>query len=194
LTFRSLLTAFVLFGLAGPSLADGAVDKIITAADRDRLTKLEQSRKQGFAEAAADAQTDFDALKALQATMAKRVMSFRDFDMTGNWQCRTTKLGSYAPFVVYGWFKCRVTDDGSGWMLEKLTGSQKTKGRFYDDTDTRLIYLGAGYVNEDTAPPYGKGAESDQVGYAFRTGKNEWRIEFPAPYYESKLDILEFRR
>ena len=194
MTFKSLLTALILCGLAGPSLADGAIGKIITPADRERLTKLEQSRKQGFAEAAADAETDFKALKALQSTMAKRVLSFRDLDMTGNWQCRTTKLGSYAPFVVYGWFKCRVTDDGAGWMLEKLTGSQKTKGRFYDDTDTRLIFLGAGYVNNDPAPLYGKGPKSDQVGYAFRTGKNEWRIEFPGPYYESKLDILEFRR
>ena len=39
-----------------------------------------------------------------------------------------------------------------------------------------------------------KGNVSDQVGYAFRTGPREWRIEFPAPYYESKLDILELRR
>ncbi|TIY07239.1 MAG: DUF4893 domain-containing protein, partial [Mesorhizobium sp.] len=31
-------------------------------------------------------------------------------------------------------------------------------------------------------------------GYAFRNSVNEWRIEFPAPYYESKLDILEFKR
>jgi hypothetical protein len=194
MTFKSLLTALILCGLAGASLADGAIGKIITPADRERLTKLEQSRKQGFAEAAADAETDFKALKALPSTMAKRVLSFRDFDMTGNWQCRTTKLGSYAPFVVYGWFKCRVTDDGAGWMLEKLSGSQKTKGRFYDDTDTRLIFLGAGYVNDDPAPLYGKGPKSDQVGYAFRTDKTEWRIEFPSPYYESKLDILEFRR
>jgi hypothetical protein len=42
--------------------------------------------------------------------------------------------------------------------------------------------------------PYGSGPESDQVGYAFRTGANAWRIEFPAPYYDSMLDILEFRR
>ena len=37
-------------------------------------------------------------------------------------------------------------------------------------------------------------ARSDQFGYAFRTGANEFRIELPAPRYESKLDILEFRR
>jgi hypothetical protein len=32
------------------------------------------------------------------------------------------------------------------------------------------------------------------VGYAFRSGPAAWRIELPAPRYESKLDIMEFRR
>ena len=55
--------------------------------------------------------------------------------MTGNWQCRTIKAGGISPLVVYDWFKCRVTDDGSGWMLEKISGSQRTKGRFFTDND-----------------------------------------------------------
>ena len=114
--------------------------------------------------------------------------------MTGNWQCRTIKTGGQLPLVIYGWFKCRVTDDGSGWKLEKISGSQRTTGRFYDESDRRLIYLGSQYVNEEKPKPYGSGAETDQVGYAFRTGPKEWRIELPAPHYESKLDILEFRR
>ena len=121
-------------------------------------------------------------------------MPFPDFDLAGDWQCRTIKVGGLSPLVVYGWFKCRVSDDGSGWMLEKLSGSQRTKGRFYDDGEKRLIYLGSFFVDGDPAKPYGSGPESDQVGYAFRTGPAGWRIEFPAPYYESKLDILEFKR
>jgi hypothetical protein len=114
--------------------------------------------------------------------------------MVGDWQCRTIKAGGLAKLVVYGWFKCRVSDDGSGWMLEKVSGSQRTKGRSFDDGEKRLIYLGSFHVAGATAKPYASGPESDQVGYAFRTGPQEWRIEFPAPYYESKLDILEFRR
>lgn len=46
----------------------------------------------------------------------------------------------------------------------------------------------------DAPAPYGAGPRSDQVGYAFRGGKSAWRIELPSPFYESKLDILEFRR
>lgn len=191
---RAALALLIVFAAATPCLADGAINKIITATDRERLTKLDASRQQGLDEAAGDAQTSASELASVEALFKKPTIPFAGFDMTGNWQCRTTKLGSFAPLIVYDWFRCRVTDDGSGWMLEKLSGSQKTKGRFYDDTDTRLIYLGAGYVNDDPAPPYGKDPQSDQVGYAFRTGPNEWRIEFPDPPFESELDILEFRR
>ena len=63
--------------------------------------------------------------------------------------------------------------------LTKQSGSPRTAGRFFDDGDKRLIYLGAGSVNDDPPPAYGKGPKSDQVGYAFRTGAKEWRIEFP---------------
>lgn len=175
-----------------PALADGVMDKIITSADRDRLTKFDATRADALAEAKKGG--DAAELATLSATLAKPALSINDFDMVGDWQCRTTKIGGQPSLVVYGWFKCRVTDDGSGWMLEKLSGSQRTKGRFYTVSDTRLAYLGAGFYNNDPAPSYGKGPQSDQVGYATRTGPNEWRIEFPAPAYESKLDVLEFRR
>ena len=68
------------------------------------------------------------------------------------------------------------------------------KGRLYTESERRLIYLGSGFVAGEPVEPYGSGPKSDQVGYAFLAGPKSWRIEFPAPYYESKLDILEFRR
>jgi hypothetical protein len=98
------------------------------------------------------------------------------------------------PLVVYGWFKCQVSDDGSGWLLEKTSGSQRMTGEFYDDGDKRLIYLGSFHVAGDPVKPYGDGPQTDQVGYAFRSGPEAWRIELPAPYYESTLDIMEFKR
>ena len=122
-------------------------------------------------------------------------MPFSDKPLTGTWKCRTIKAGGdFGALVIYGWFKCKVSDDGSGWMLEKLTGSQRTKGRFYDDDAKRAIYLGSFFVEGDPVPRYGSGPKTDQVGYAFRTGTDAWRIEFPAPYYESNLDIIEFKR
>lgn len=190
----ALLLACALLGasFSSPVLADGAITKIITKADRQRLDGYAAIRKDALAEAAKGG----NALEfaALNTALNMPVLPFNDFDLTGNWQCRTTKVGKTLPLVVYGWFKCRVTDDGSGWMLEKTSGSQKTKGRFYTDSDTRLTYLGVGYNNDEKAPKYGLGPKSDQVGYAFRTGPKQWRIEFPSPTYESKLDILELRR
>uniref|UniRef100_UPI0035A89D4B DUF4893 domain-containing protein n=1 Tax=Mesorhizobium sp. LHD-90 TaxID=3071414 RepID=UPI0035A89D4B len=174
-----------------PAFATGEIVNLITAADKKRLDSYGATREQALAEARRSSPADIATLDAL---LAKPMISFGDFDMTGNWQCRTIKAGGLAELVVYGWFKCRVTDNGSGWQLEKLTGSQRTSGRFFDDGAKRLIYLGSGFVAGERIKPYGAGPESDQVGYVFRTGPSEWRIEFPAPHYESKLDILEFKR
>ena len=176
---------------ASSALADGVVQKLMTAADKARLEAYEETRAEALTEAK---DGDHAQLAELEALLAKPLLSLPDFDLGGEWRCRTTKLGGLSPLVVYGWFKCRVSDDGSGWKLEKLSGSQRTTGRFYDDSQTRTIYLGSFSIAADKPQPYGSGLESDQVGYVFRTGATEWRIEFPVPKYESKLDILEFRR
>ncbi|WP_192181035.1 DUF4893 domain-containing protein [Mesorhizobium amorphae] len=174
-----------------PALADGDVQKLITAADKARLDKYGETRKAALDEAKAG---DPAEVKQLDALLAKPLVAFSDKDLTGSWKCRTIKAGGLSPLVIYGWFKCKVSDDGSGWRLEKVSGSQRTKGRFFDDGEKRAIYLGSFTVNEDPAKPYGSGPQSDQVGFAFRNSASEWRIEFPAPYYESKLDIMEFKR
>ena len=189
---RTLALGALLAISAAPALADGGVQKLMTPADKARLEKYDATR----AEALGEARNGGDAaeLAELDALLAKPLLSLPDFDLGGEWRCRTTKVGGLSPLVVYGWFKCRVSDDGSGWTLEKTSGSQRTTGRFYDDGEKRLIYLGSFHVAGEAAKPYGSGPEFDQVGYAFRTGPAEWRIEFPAPQYESKLDILELRR
>jgi hypothetical protein len=192
MTLRACLLALLILAPASSAFADGEVDKLITPADRIRLNNYAQTRQDAIAEARRGGSAD--ELAQLETMLAKRVQTFEGFDMTGNWQCRTTKVGGLLPLVIYGWFKCRVSDDGSGWKLEKISGSQRTTGRFYDESGRRLIYLGSQYVDGEKPKAYGSGPQTDQVGYAFRTGPKEWRIELPAPYYESKLDILEFRR
>lgn len=189
---KSIVACLLLVAGALPALADGAVDKIMTPADKERLAKYGTVRAEAIAEArAGGAPAD---LAVLDAILVAPQIPFAGLDMTGNWQCRTTKVGGLGALVVYGWFKCKASDDGSGWLLEKTSGSQRTKGRFYDDTERRLIYLGSFFVSGEAPKPYGSGPESDQVGYAFRTAERSWRIEMPSPYYESKLDIMEFRR
>lgn len=188
---RMILAALIALQ-ASVALADGAVDRLMTPADKTRMKQYEATRKTALREARSGGdQTDVATLDAL---LAKPNLAFSGYDLTGGWQCRTMKAGGALPLVVYGWFKCQVSDDGSGWFLEKTSGSQRMTGGFYDDGDKRLIYLGSFHVSGDPVQPYGAGPQTDQVGYAFRSGPEAWRIELPAPYYESKLDIIEFKR
>jgi hypothetical protein len=189
---RTAALALAASMLATPALATGEIESLITQADRQRLANYETTRTQALKEAherPADADTAI-----LDKVVSAPHLSWSSFDTTGDWQCRTIKTGGLSQLIIYGWFKCRVSDDGSGWTLTKLTGSQKTKGRFFTDSDTRVTYLGSFAVNDDPFPKYGAGPETDQAGYAFRMSDTSWRIEFPAPYYECKMDILEFRR
>jgi hypothetical protein len=180
----------VLMGMEG--FEKDTVLKHITYRDAARLDAYEAVRANALDEAKAGG-TSQD-VKALEEIVSRPALSIADFDLTGEWQCRTVKAGGLAALVFYDWFRCRVTDDGSGWALEKLSGSQRTKGRFFTEDDTRLIYLGSFFVAGEAPPAYGAGGETDQAGYVFRDGEDTWRIEFPAPARESKLDILEFRR
>lgn len=188
---RTLLVALLVVAPTAV-FATGEIESLITDHDRQRLANYEATLDEAVAEAK-EGGSEAD-IAVLEEILAREPISFEGFDMTGDWQCRTIKVGGLASLVVYGWFDCSVTDDGSGWMLEKLSGSQRTKGRFFTESDTRLTYLGSYFVAGETPPKYGAGPETDQVGYAYRSGEDTWRIEFPAPARESKLDILEFRR
>ncbi|MEP7454793.1 DUF4893 domain-containing protein [Phyllobacterium sp. SB3] len=190
---RIPILTVLLICVAGSAHADGTINNIITASDKARLESYETIKKQALDEA----KTDGNAANVaeLDKIFTAAALSFNeDFDMTGDWQCRTTKLGKTTPLVIYSWFKCRVTDDGSGWMLEKISGSQRTKGRFFTESDTRLTYLGSGYIAGDQPKKYGAGADTDEVGYTYKTSKDSFRIEFPAPARESLLDVLELKR
>ena len=188
---RPLLAVAILALAGAPAFAEGVVQSLMTQADKARLENFETTRTIALDEAKGGNPAE---LAELDALLSKPLESLPDFDLGGAWQCRTVKVGGPVGLVVYGWFRCRVTDDGSGWKLDKLSGSQRTTGRFYDDGEQRSIYLGSFHVAGEAARAYGSRPQTDQAGYVFRTGPTEWRIEFPAPAYESRLDILEFRR
>lgn len=178
---------------ASPARADGVFQKIVTPADREKLAKLNQTREQALAEArAGGVKVD---LAILDQTLAGDLLSLHEgFDPAGDWRCRTLKLGKGAPIVVYGWFECRISDDGAGWFLEKRNGSQRTAGRFYDNGDKEMYYLGVFSVDGDPKINYGVSPERNQVARAVRPGPDRLRLEFPAPNVESRFDILELER
>ncbi len=188
----AVTAAAVGISFALPAYATGELDSLITPSDKMRLEKYEETRKAALAQSIKGDEGD---LAELNAVITRPAVAFTGQGFEGEWKCRVLKIGGdLGALVVYSWFKCRVTDDGSGLLLEKLTGSQRTKGRIFDDGEKRAIYIGAGFVNNEEAPAYGRGPQTDQAGYAFRTGPDDWRIEFPAPYFELKLDILELKR
>jgi hypothetical protein len=190
---RILIVALTLFALASAARADGELDAKMTASDKARLAAYAATRAEAVAEAKSGGSPADIAI--LDDIFAKQPLTLRDgFDPTGKWKCRTIKLGGMLPLTIYDWFDCRISDDGSGWYLVKTSGSQRTSGRFYDDGDDRLVYLGALHYGREKPIDYGKDAERDQVAYVFRTGPQELRMEFPAPKFESKLDILELKR
>jgi hypothetical protein len=185
----------ILIVLAGASLvhADGTLDKRLTTFDKDRLARLDAIMAEALAEARAGGSRE--DVQTLEAALSGSALPLAEgFDPTGDWRCRTIKAGGSLPLTVYGWFKCRISDDGAGWMLEKLTGSQRTKGMFYTLSANRLAYAGAGYVADEKPRSYGQDATSNQVAVAERRAKNRIILMFPAPQYESKLDILVLER
>lgn len=187
------LSLGALTSIVAPARADGAFHKIVTPADNEKLTKLNAAREQALAEARAGGAKE--SLAILDQALGGELLSLREgFNPVGDWRCRTLKLGKGAPIVVYGWFECRISDDGAGWRLEKLNGSQRTAGYFYDNGDREMYYLGVFSVDGDAKVKYGEAPARNQIARAVRPGLNRLRLEFPLPNVESRFDILDLER
>ena len=120
--------------------------------------------------------------------------------MAGDWSCRMIKLGGLLPITVYSPFRCTISPDGG---FEKLTGSQRSKGKIHQEGD-RLIYLGTGFVAGDTPPSYENlPAQVDpqaspqfmpEIGVVEMISDTKGRVMLPAPYLESRFNILLLSR
>jgi len=116
--------------------------------------------------------------------------------LPGVWDCRVMKLGGGdlgLPIVIYDWFECRIARAEDGLRFRKITGSQRTEGYLHPYGEA-MLYLGALRYDDDPPPVYGTGPERDQVAVLHQLGPDRLRMEFPAPYYESRFDVLELRR
>lgn len=190
---KNLLLTLTLALSALPANADGVLDKLISATDKARLAAFKTTEAEALAEAKAGG-TVAD-LKVLNKALSGEPLPIDGaFGATGKWRCRVIKVGGTLPLTVYANFKCKISDDGAGWYLEKISGSQRVTGRFYTNSSTEMTFLGAGHVNNDPPREYGQDPEQDQVALATRRGKNKLVLEFPAPKFESKLDILVLER
>lgn len=187
-------TLFAIFAallvLSSPARADGVLDQILTPVDKARLANFDQSSAAALREARADG--DPADVAVLDKALAGQAMPIGN--PLGAWSCRVIKVGGTLPLTVYPRFKCIWREDGTGWFLEKTSGSQRTQGHFYDDSPTRLTYVGAGHVAGEAPRKYGQDAAENQVAFAERRAANRIVLMFPEPQYESKLDILVLER
>lgn len=196
------LTTAGAIGLALLGLASTAAAQPMTCtptrADSERLSRLDMAWR--------DARNDAirggagDALSRLGPLADPGLDLDRPQPTPGRYQCRTIKVGAaregMPPFIAYGWFRCQVTlTPGGDLIVRKTTGSQRPVGLVCPDRGDRARFVGVlALGGEVGAPQYGTDPTRDLIGEVRRIGPSRWRIAFPWPAVESKLDLLELRR
>ena len=180
---------------ATPLLADG-----MREADRDRYERFEAI----FGMAMRQALALGDAVDVGLLTAALGGAAQPGLDPSGDWLCRWMKLGDTTPLVVYSNFDCRITEDGDGWRLEKLTGSQRFTGRLslHDDG---WLYTGVAFVGDAPATDYAGLPPGDQtpvepnqttaqIGLFQQVSEVSARLLLPDPVLESDFDVISLSR
>ena len=179
----------------------------LSATAQDVLRPQEQSRLARFDEIAGAAllqalQTGSEAdVSNLATALSGEPKVAFDQGLSGDWSCRTMKLGGATGLVVYTPFDCRLTFQNNGYVFEKLSGSQRTKG-FIEMRNGRAVYVGVGFVAGETPRVYadllpdfeGDGTIQPDIAMFERVSNTRARLMFPAPVVESDFDILELTR
>ena len=170
--------------------------QVASAADASALGRLDQAWRLARAEAEdAGFAAQVEALGPLVDPNAGQAGRLQPG--SGAYRCRTIKLGAKSPggaaYVAYPFFRCTVElSPGGDLVLTRLTGSQRSRGLLYPDTDRRLVFIGAQAWGDETGyPAYGERRERDQIGVFERIGPERWRLVIPWPKQEAKLEILE---
>ena len=191
LAFQAIALLLSLVAIITPAFADGVIVGLMSETDSRVLAEFDGRREAAIA-AATDG-GEAAAVATLRQVLAGQVMSFDDgYDPTGAWRCRFLKLGGDPALTVYGWFSCRIADDGAGWVIRKTEGSQRSMGRLYRLTADRLLYLGALYYGHEAPRRFGEDPTRNQIAVLTRLDDGRLRLEFPAPLVESRFDVLEF--
>lgn len=186
--------------LAAAASAAAAQDMTCTPTrdDAQRLSRLPQAWEDARQDVINDGKGD--ELRRLGPLADPRVDLARPQPTPGAYRCRTIKLGAASegmlPYVAYGWFRCSITlTPGGDLILRKTNGSQRPVGLICPGTTRKAKFVGTLELGDEVKTPrYGSDPQRDMIGEVRRIGDESWRIAFPWPAYESKLDLLELRR
>lgn len=165
-----------------------------TEDDRRRLREWRDAWTEALAEARA---AGYGArLAAAETLLDPDAALLEPAPPTGNYRCRTVKLGTKGEvglaYVDYPWFRCRVLEEGGSLRLVKVSGSQRPIGQLFAAGPRRMVFLGTLQLGDETlALQYGRDRERNLAGILHRIGERRWRLAFPYPHFESKLDVIE---
>ena len=179
---------------AAESQAETQWPEQATAADAARLERWEEALEIGRAGVIGAGE---GALLTARSPLFETGAALANSDIPqGLYNCSITKLDGNPdgglPYIAYDPFRCRVVDDHGRKHFTKLTGSQRTIGWIDKVEKDQSAYLGTLiYHYEDRLVPYGRTAKRDQAAVVQRIGPNRWRMVFPFPEYESKVDVME---
>lgn len=165
--------------------------RLITQHDKNRLREwrnvwvlaLSQARTAGFGARIAAEGVLLQPDAALEQPAAP----------DGDYRCRLFKLGkavvSSSPgFIAYPAAHCRIADG----RLDVLDGVQRPGGQLYPYDGSRLLLLGGLAVGDEQGTVrYRRDDDRDLLGLMNRIGPQRWRVAFPAPAWQSRLDVLE---
>jgi len=168
---------------------------MLSTTDRDRLSRYEPVRRATLQHVRqhVDEVNAFTLNLILEGSASDIPLG----QLTGEWSCNTIRLRRTQdrPMTVSPRFSCLITQDRRGLRLQQLTGVRRTSGVFHDIGETRMGYVGAFALDDETkAPRYGERADRNHVGYLMPLSRTRMRLEFPSPSYASEFDTLELRR
>jgi len=188
----ALMASLAVTLTAGAALAEGSFPNTLSDADRQGLEAFADTRAQAIETARAKGEAADVA--QLERALQGEATALAPAAMAGDWRCRSIQFSQYLAVIAYAEFRCRITDDTAGLRLEKLTGSQRTSGTFYDIGETRLGYAGAEAWGDNEQPyRYGQDPERDQVGYLVPVSSRHLRLELLDRGGRS-FSILDLRR
>ncbi|SMF68888.1 DUF4893 domain-containing protein [Allosphingosinicella indica] len=184
-------------GRSGLASAPAALDwrQLATDSDRFRLRQWRNAWMRALAEARTGGHAA-DVAKEGALLQPDAAIEWRTPPM-GEYDCRVIKLGTKGaaglPYVAYPPFRCRIRDEGGMTSFAKLSGSQRPLGLLVPARGgDRMVFLGTLQLGDETrALQYGRDRERDMAGFLDRIGPNRWRLAFPQPHFESKMDVME---
>ena len=114
----------------------------------------------------------------------------------GSYRCRLIRFRPATrrmrALTVYGPYFCDVGAGPGLLSLTQQTGPERPGGHLWEESDSRMIFIGASAHGREQGPPaYGDDPARNVVGIFERVGQFRYRLAVPGPAGSATLDIIE---